>query len=424
LELAIFKLLVNINLKDELNNYFSKMTPKLIKTEADHDEALARIDEIFDAKPGSSEGDELELLVTLVEIYEEEAFPIDLPDPVEAIKFRMEQQGLKRKDLIPYIGSAPKVSEVLSGKRSLSLTMMRNLVNGLGIPAEVLLQEPNASLPSDEALQQGRHFPIAEMRKRGWFTGFDGTLAEAKANLEDILNRFVGPLGADAMLPALNRQHVRNGGLQDENALMAWRIRVANLAMKENLSAFKPGTVTPDYLQDLANLSYLNDGPLLAREFLNKSGIHMICERHLPKTHLDGAALKLPDGSPVVALTLRYDRLDNFWFTLFHELAHVALHLFDNDVETFFDDLTSDGKKDKFEKEADQLAADALIPPKSWKAAKLTKRSNAEKIVAFAREHRIHPAIPAGRIRFENKDYKVFKSLIGVRKVREEFGVS
>jgi len=400
------------------------MTPKLIKTEADYDEALARIEEIFDAKPGTSEGDELELLVTLVEMYEEEAFPIDLPDPVEAIKFRMEQTGLKAKDLVPYLGSASKVSEVLSGKRSLSLTMIRNLVNGLDIPAEVLLQEPNASLPSDEALQMGRHFPIAEMRKRGWFTGFDGNLAEAKANLEDLLNRFVGPLGSDAMLPALNRQHVRDGGLQDENALIAWRIRVANLAMKENLSAFKPGTVTSDFLQDLANLSYLNDGPLLAREFLNKSGIHLICERHLPKTHLDGAALKLPDGSPVVALTLRYDRLDNFWFTLFHELAHVALHLFDNDVETFFDDLTTDGKKDKFEKEADQLAADALIPPKSWKAARLTKKSNAEKIVAFAREHRIHPSIPAGRIRFENKDYKVFRSLIGARKVREEFGVS
>lgn len=399
------------------------MTPKLIKTEADHEEALARIEEIFDAKPGTPEGDEFELLVTLVEMYEEKAFPIDLPDPVEAIKFRMDQQGLKAKDLVPYIGSAPKVSEVLSGKRSLSLTMIRNLVNGLGIPAEVLLQEPDASLPSDEALQQGRHFPIAEMRKRGWFTGFEGTLAEARENLEDLLSRFVGPLGPNAMLPAFNRQHVRNGGQQDEHALIAWRIRVATLAMKGTLPNFKPGTVTPDFLNDLANLSYLDDGPLLAREFLNKSGIHLICERHLPKTHLDGAALKLPDGSPVVALTLRHDRLDNFWFTLFHELAHVALHLYENEVETFFDDLTAGGKKDKIEKEADQFAADALIPPKAWKSARLTKTSDVESIVSFARKHRIHPSIPAGRIRFETGDYTVFRSLIGARKVREEFDV-
>lgn len=400
------------------------MKPKVIKTEAEHAEALARIEEIYDAKPGTPEGDEFELLVTLVEMYEEKAFPIGLPDPVEAIKFRMEQQGLKPKDLVPYIGSASKVSEVLSSKRSLSLTMIRNLVTGLGIPAEVLLQEPDACLPSDEALQQGRHFPIAEMRKRGWFAGFEGSLAEAKEHLEDLLNRFVGPLGAQAMLPALNRQHVRDGAKQDEHALNAWRIRVATLALKENLPAFRPGTITPAFLKELGNLSYLNDGPLLAREFLNKSGIHLICERHLPKTHLDGAALKLPDGSPVVALTLRYDRLDNFWFTLFHELAHVALHLYESKVETFFDDLSSGGAKDKVEKEADQFAADALISPKAWKAARLSKKSEVDNIVAFAREHRIHPAIPAGRIRFETKDYAIFKSLIGTGKVREAFGVN
>ncbi len=122
------------------------MKPKLVKNEADHKTTLARIEEIFNAKLGSPEGDELELLVTLVELYEEKAYRINLPDPITAIRFRMEQQGLKAKDMVPYIGSAPKVSEVLSGKRRLSLTMIRNLVNGLGIPAEVLLQELGAKL--------------------------------------------------------------------------------------------------------------------------------------------------------------------------------------------------------------------------------------------------------------------------------------
>lgn len=101
------------------------MKLRIIKTEADHEEALARIEEIFDAKPGTAEGNELELLSLLVEKYEEEVFPIDLPDPVSAIRFRMEQQGLRNKDLVPYIGSASKVSEVLSGQRNLSLTMIR-----------------------------------------------------------------------------------------------------------------------------------------------------------------------------------------------------------------------------------------------------------------------------------------------------------
>ena len=133
------------------------MKPKLVKNEADYKATLARIEEIFNAKLGSPEGDELDLLVTLVELYEEKAYRINLPDPITAIRFRMEQQGLKAKDLVPYIGSAPKVSEVLSGKRRLSLTMIRNLVNGLGIPAEVLLQELGAKLPSDAALKQGRY---------------------------------------------------------------------------------------------------------------------------------------------------------------------------------------------------------------------------------------------------------------------------
>jgi len=400
------------------------MTPKLIKTEADYEAALGRIEALFDAKLGTSEGDELDLLVTLVELYEEKAFPIGLPNPIDAIKFRMEQQGLKGKDLVPYIGSPSKVSEVLSGKRPLSLTMIRNLVNGLGVPAEVLLQEGDAKLPSDTVLQKGQYFPIAEMVKRGWFAGFQGTIEEAKNQLEDLLNGFVGKLGANRLIPAMNRQHVRNGSEQDEYALMAWRIRVASVALEEALPVYKPKTVTPDFLRELAHLSYLDSGPLLAREFLNKSGIHLLCEPHLPKTHLDGAALKLPDGSPLVALTLRYDRLDNFWFTLFHELAHVALHLDQEGVDAFFDDLSSNGKKDECEKEADKLAAESLIPESEWEAAQLDSTSLASRVCDFAEKLRISPAIPAGRVRYEASDYKVFKELIGSGKVRAMFGVN
>jgi HTH-type transcriptional regulator / antitoxin HigA len=114
--------------------------PKVIKTTEEHDQALARIEELFSAKPGTPEGDELELLVLLVETYEAKKFPIELPDAIEAIRFRMEQMNLKQKDLIPIIGSKSKVSEVLSGKRELSITMIRKIVSNLNIPAAVLLQ--------------------------------------------------------------------------------------------------------------------------------------------------------------------------------------------------------------------------------------------------------------------------------------------
>jgi len=126
--------------------------PKVIKTTAEHERALARIEELYTAKPGTPKGDELELLILLVETYEAKEFPIDLPDPIEAIRFRMQQANLKQKDLIPIFGSKSKVSEVLNGKRELSLSMIRKLASELGIPTEVLLQERGAPLDDDDFL--------------------------------------------------------------------------------------------------------------------------------------------------------------------------------------------------------------------------------------------------------------------------------
>lgn len=117
-------------------------TTRLIKTRRDHAAALRRIEELMDARRGTPEGDELELLSVLVELYETQHFPCELPDPVEAIRFRMDQAGLTPADLVPFIGSRSKVSEILNRKRPLSIQMIRRLCKGLGIPAEVLVQEP------------------------------------------------------------------------------------------------------------------------------------------------------------------------------------------------------------------------------------------------------------------------------------------
>ena len=122
------------------------MKPKVIKTEAEYEMALAHLETLMEAKPVTSHEEEMELFAVLIENYERENFPIELPDPIEAIKFRMEQQGLTRKDLEKYIGSQSKVSEILNHKRPLSIGMIRALHQGLGIPAEVLLQEEGAEL--------------------------------------------------------------------------------------------------------------------------------------------------------------------------------------------------------------------------------------------------------------------------------------
>ena len=115
------------------------MNIKPIRNEKDLKRALVRIDEIIDSKPGTSQYDELEILSILVETYENKHYQIDPPDPVEAIKFRMEQMGLKQVDLAPLMGGKNRVSEVLSRKRALNLRMIRNLHKKLRIPAESLI---------------------------------------------------------------------------------------------------------------------------------------------------------------------------------------------------------------------------------------------------------------------------------------------
>ena len=110
-----------------------------IKTEDDYSDAMQRIDALMDALPGTEEGDELDVLATLVEAYERNHFPIDPPDPVEAILFRMEQMGIDRKALEPFLGGRSRVSEVLNRKRKLSMSQVRKLHDGLNIPLENLV---------------------------------------------------------------------------------------------------------------------------------------------------------------------------------------------------------------------------------------------------------------------------------------------
>ncbi len=116
------------------------MNIKPIRTEEDYEAALARIEEIFDAEPNTPAADELEILASLVEVYERTNYPIELPDPIEAIKIRMEDLGLHRKDLEDAIGSKGRISEILNRKRPLTLPMVQRLSDKLGLPTEVLAQ--------------------------------------------------------------------------------------------------------------------------------------------------------------------------------------------------------------------------------------------------------------------------------------------
>ncbi len=170
-------------------------------------------------------------------------------------------------------------------------------------------------------------FPVVEMAKRGWIPDVD----DIKERAEELVRDFIAQAGGlETVSTVFFRQgrSVRYNPKMDIYALTAWCIRVLTLARKNIIKTkYIKGSVKLSTLQEVARLSYFDNGPLLAREYLEKHGIHLIVVPHLPKTYLDGAAILMPDETPVIGLTLRHDRIDNFWFCLLHELAHVSKHL-------------------------------------------------------------------------------------------------
>src|SRR5208337_2673110 len=161
---------------------------KVIKTHVDYEAALAHISSLLDRDPppGTREAEELETLAVLVHEYETREFDIGSPDPIESIKFRMEQQNLSQRDLMPFIGSRSKVSEVLSGRRPLTLSMMRALHSGLGIPAKVLLQGREAADLEESPIRWDK-FPVREMVARGWI---EEKVEDYRSQAADVLQRF------------------------------------------------------------------------------------------------------------------------------------------------------------------------------------------------------------------------------------------
>ena len=401
---------------------------KPIRTEADYEAALARIDELMDAEPESPEGEELDVLADLVELYETKHVPMGYPSPVAAIEFRMDQAGLSPRDLVPFIGSRAKVSEVLSGKRAITMPMARALHEHLGIPADVLLREPGAALDEPLADIEWSRFPLKAMAKLGWIPDVPDLAERAEEFIGDLIERAGGRDVAGAALYRKN-DHLRANAKMDPYALKAWCWQVLATANDSRPKVgYEPGTVTLEFLRQVARLSWSEDGPRLAKEFLAKHGIPLVVVPHLPKTYLDGAALRLGDGRPVIGLTLRYDRVDNFWFCLLHELAHVGRHMDNDEGDAFVDDLTlrdvEGGREAPKESQADEWAEEALIPRSVWETSAVRRQPTAMAVINLAKALQVHPAIVAGRIRHERKNYRLLSQFVGTGEVRRQFNVA
>ncbi|MHC1479621.1 ImmA/IrrE family metallo-endopeptidase [Frateuria aurantia] len=394
--------------------------PKVIRTREQYDAYLAEVQSLMakGASLNTNDSDKLELLTVLLEAYENTKYPVESPDPIDAILFRMGEKGLKQADLIPYFGTSSRVSEVLRRKRPLTVQMIRALSIGLGLSADTLIGLSVADNSKKTNDVDWSKFPAKEMAKRGWLESFS---KNAKLAVEDIVKGFISDAGLHFGAASFRRTIA--GEAQSpttQYALYAWLARVIQTSRdkKAKLGHFDENTLNAGFLKELAQLSWSGRGPLLAVEYLEKHGIAVVIEPHLKGTQLDGAALKDADGTPIVGLTLRHDRLDNFWFTLLHEVAHLWKHVSDQDA--FLDDLDA-SSEDRREAEANRLAREAFIPRLIWKRSDAFIAPGKESIDRLSRELKIHPAIIAGRLRKETGNYHLFSDLVGHNQVRAMF---
>ena len=261
-----------------------------------------------------------------------------------------------------------------------------------------------------------KEFPAREMVRRGWFDLPRG------ADLIEATKAYFLQAAGPHFASALHRKKIRGENLPRGYALLAWQTRVLERA-RARIEEWElpPFELDDHWLPELVALTRRQDGPRRARKLLARKGIALVTEEHLQGTYLDGAAMLGHSGHPVIGLTLRYDRTDNFWFVLFHELGHVFLHLFGGIRYDFFDDDTSKAH-DTIEGEADEFALNTLIPDNQWEQCLSRFALSEEAVRIDARNLNVDAGIIAGRIRRERGNYTILTDLIrsGVREQLQE----
>lgn len=337
--------------------------------------------------------------------------------PLALIKARI-ANGLTQADLANKISMKMQQIQRYEAEQyeTASLKTLTKIAEALNVRLTAEVQIKSVDAP--EALNS-KNYPFKQMFQRRWFGNFSGTYNDAVLDSKNLLEKFFEMAGFENFQFGLNKMSIRAGAAVNMFALNAWYGRILNKASGQKMDQlYKKGTITNSWLRELAKLSTATNGPVKAADYLRKSGIKFIIEPHLEGTFLDGAALLWENAQPILAMTTRYDRLDNFWFVLFHELAHIQLHLSDN-LTAIFDDL--DVKIEGIEQEADAFAMDALIPDEVWRRSLVRFSPSNETVKNQASTLNIHPALVAGRIRRETNRYFVFSDLVGQGEVRTCF---
>jgi len=329
--------------------------------------------------------------------------------------------GMSQTDLAEKLGMKPQQVQRYEATDYMGASLGRliEISKALGVKASGSFEGPKQAGGSMFAWGHADdivwgQLPYREMIKRKWFD-----LPRGVNPIERVKEYFLEAAGPQ-FATAVHRKKMRSGNVPNEYALLAWQARILERA-RGKIEAGEVGIfdLNDRWLQELVRLTNRNDGPKRARDLLAKKGIVLIVERHLPGSYLDGAAM-LADGKiPVVGLTLRHDRLDNFWFVLMHELGHVFQHLFDGLRFDFFDE--EDGNDDDaIEADADKFALDALIPEALWNQCLSRFALSEEAVRIDAETIGIDPSVIAGRIRKERGNYTILNGLVGRDQVRSQ----
>ncbi|MCY4459034.1 MAG: XRE family transcriptional regulator [Albidovulum sp.] len=330
--------------------------------------------------------------------------------------------GMSQSDLAKSLGLKPQQVQRYEATEYMSASLARliEVANHLNVHTVGLFETETDARGivlswDDIGDVNWQEFPAREMAKRRWF---DMPLG---ANLIERAKAYFLEAAGPQFVNALHRKKIRCATLPNEYGLLAWQARILELARtiieEERLPCFN---FDDRWLPELTRLTRRTDGPRRARELLASKGIVLVTEKHMPGTYLDGAAMLSVSDRPVIGMTLRYDRLDNFWFVLFHELGHVYLHLFGGFRYDFFDDYGF-AAKDRIELEADQFALNNLIPDDQWDKCS-SRFALSEKAVRLdAKALGIDASIIAGRIRKELENYAILNELVGPRRVRAQF---
>jgi len=340
-------------------------------------------------------------------------------DPGMALIVARIAQGLSQKELGRKLGLKEQQIQRYEAERyrSLSLANYQKFASVLGVQLLPVHAQPKNgwTLAKDISPDEARKV-LKHARANGWLDKDlifeEASLAELKKNVADHIVKYGSPSMLRTGLNVLD--------MKEDWSLLFWKAQVTRKAedkIKSEKLTYQPMQVS--WLCNLVKLSRERNGPKLAVEMLREHGIVLILERQIPGLQLDGAAFLINDV-PVVGLTLLRDTVDNFWFTLLHEVAHVILHYRTGLSVGFFDDMEN-SKVDELEQEANEFAANLLIPEEKWRRSPARISNNAPAVVKFADQLEINPAIVFGRIRKERNNYAVFSDKIGRGEVRKLF---